>query len=461
MSTQDRRRYPERLLVANRGEIARRVLATARRLDVETIAVYHPIDRDLPHVAEADQAIALQAENPVEGYLDGAQIIRIALETRATAVHPGYGFLSENAQFAADVVTANLTWVGPPAPVIRTMGDKVEARKVVAAAGVPIGGGAAIALESVGEALEEAVRIGFPVMVKAAEGGGGIGMAVAHDESELDRAFAGTQSMARRSFGSDRVFVEKFVSAARHVEVQVLGQADGSVIVLGDRDCSAQRRHQKLVEESPAPNLFEATRQRMHDSAVKAAERVGYLNAGTVEFLLDDATGDFAFLEMNTRIQVEHPVTELTHRVDLVEQQLSIARTGAATGDSGGARGHAIEVRVCAEDPVRFLPCPGDIENWVEPSGPGIRVDTGYRAGNTVTPHFDSLLAKVCAFGETREVARDRAAKALDAFVITGVRTNLPFLRDLLRTDEFVTGRYDTDVVGTAQAERSTASERN
>lgn len=461
MTTQDRRDYPERLLVANRGEIARRVLVTARRLGVESVGVYHPIDHELPHVAEADRAVALEAENPVEGYLDGAQIIRIARETGATAIHPGYGFLAENAQFAADVVAANLTWVGPPASVIRTMGDKLEARKVVADAGVPVGGGAGVALGSVEEAIEEAVRIGFPVMVKAAEGGGGIGMAVAHDEAELDRTFGGTQSMAKRSFGSDRVFVEKFVSAARHVEVQVLGQADGSVIVLGERDCSAQRRHQKLLEESPAPHLAEVTRQRMHDSAVKAAEQAGYLNAGTVEFLLDVVTGDFVFLEMNTRIQVEHPVTELTHGVDLVEQQLNVAQTGAATGDFGAARGHAIEVRVCAEDPARFFPCPGDIDGWVEPTGPGIRVDAGYGAGNTVTPHFDSLLAKVCAFGETREVARERAAQALDAFVITGVRTNLPFLRDLLRSEEFVTGRYDTNVVGTVKAAQSAVSERS
>ncbi|MGH3438334.1 MAG: acetyl/propionyl-CoA carboxylase subunit alpha, partial [Sciscionella sp.] len=278
---------------------------------------------------------------------------------------------------------------------------------------------------------------------------------------DLNRAFEGTQSMAKRSFGSDRVFIEKFVSAARHVEVQVLGQADGSVIVLGERDCSAQRRHQKLVEESPAPHLAEATRQRMHDSAVKAAKRVGYLNAGTVEFLLDAMTGDFVFLEMNTRIQVEHPVTELTHGVDLVEQQLAVAQTGAATGDFGAARGHAIEIRVCAEDPKRFFPCPGTIDEWVEPTGPGIRVDAGYGAGNTVTPYFDSLLAKVCAFGETREVARQRAVRALETFVVTGVRTNLPFLRHLLGSEEFVSGRYDTNVIDAVKAAKSDASKRS
>ena len=445
--------FPERLLVANRGEIARRVIATARRLGIESVAVHHPIDAGLPFVVEADLAVPLEGDVPVRAYLDGAQIIRIAREVGATAIHPGYGFLAENAQFASDVVAAGLTWVGPSPETIAVMGDKVEARRVVAEAGVPVSGGADDALGSVEEALFEASRIGYPVMVKAAGGGGGIGMAVAHDADALRTAFDGTRSMAERSFGSGRVFVEKFVSTARHVEVQILGLANGTVIALGERDCSAQRRHQKLVEESPAPVLDTRVRGRMLLSAVQAAEVVGYRNAGTVEFLLDTISNEFVFLEMNTRIQVEHPVTELTYGIDLVEQQLSIAHTGTTTADfAPSLRGHAIEVRVCAEDPKRFYPRPGMIDEWVEPRGPGIRVDSGYAAGLEVTPHFDSLVAKVCAYGDTREQALARIVAALDEFVVTGLVTNLPFLRELVRSDEFASGRYDTNVVANVKA---------
>ncbi|GLW99398.1 biotin carboxylase N-terminal domain-containing protein [Microtetraspora sp. NBRC 16547] len=447
--------FPQRVLVANRGEIARRVIATTRRLGIESVAVYHPIDAALPFVSEADRAVPLEGEAPVKAYLDGPQIIRLALSVGATAVHPGYGFLAENAQFAQDVADAGLVWIGPPADAIRTMGDKVQARRAVSAVGVPVSGGAADALASVDDAVAEAGRIGYPVMVKASEGGGGIGMAVAHDEAALRKAFAGTQSMAERSFGSSRVFVERFVSTARHVEVQILGLADGSVIVLGERDCSVQRRHQKLVEESPAPALDASTRERMLRCAVKAAEVVNYVNAGTVEFLLDTATGQFVFLEMNTRIQVEHPVTELALGVDLVEQQLSIAQTGTtAPGFEPVLRGHAIEVRVCAEDPRRFFPSPGVIDTWKEPEGAGIRVDAGYAAGLEVTPFFDPLLAKVCAFGDSRDEALARVRRALDDFEITGVVTNLPFLRDLLRSEAFTTGHYDTSIVANMKSKQ-------
>lgn len=440
--------FPKRVLVANRGEIARRVIATARRLGVETVAVHHPIDADLPFVAEADRAVAIEAEVPVRAYLDRDRIVDVALETGATAIHPGYGFLSENAGFARQVEESGLTWIGPQPEVIALMGDKIAARAAVAAAGVPVGVGGEEALGSAEEAAAEAERIGYPVMVKAAEGGGGIGMTVVDNAGELSKALDSTRSMAMRSFGSGRVFLERFVSSARHVEVQVLGLADGTVLALGERDCSVQRRHQKLLEESPAPHLDPAIRNGLREAAIRAAESVGYRNAGTVEFLVDTRTGEYVFLEMNTRIQVEHPVTEMTYGIDLVEQQFSIAATGSTSANfAPRLSGHAVELRVCAEDPKRFLPTPGHIMTWVEPQGPGIRVDSGYRSGDDVTMHFDSLVAKLCVFGDTRDQALARAREAAKAFEVTGLITNLPFLQKLLDLPEFVSGRYDTNVV--------------
>ncbi|MFE7417600.1 acetyl/propionyl/methylcrotonyl-CoA carboxylase subunit alpha [Rhodococcus sp. NPDC057529] len=454
--------YPDCLLVANRGEIARRIISTANTLGVRTVAVYHKVDADLPYIGEADHAVQLEGDTPVQAYLDGAQIVRIAQQAGATAVHPGYGFLAENADFARLVAQSGLTWVGPSAEVIEVMGDKVESRRVVAAAGVPISGDVGAALETGDEAVAEAGRLGYPVMVKASAGGGGIGMAVAHDEEGLRKAFENTKSMAARSFGSDRVFVERYVSSARHVEIQILGLEDGSIVALGERDCSTQRRHQKLIEESPAPHLDPVLRNRLVESSIAAARAVGYRNAGTVEFLLDAVTGDFVFLEMNTRIQVEHPITELTHGVDLVEQQLSIAETGTTTpGFAPVSRGHAIELRICAEDPKRFFPRPGPIDVWQEPTGPGIRVDSGYTAGTEVTPHFDSLLAKVCAFGATREEARARALAACREFVIEGLVTNKPFLEHVLGSEEFTSGRYDTGVVEKIQRRQKNLAGRS
>ncbi|MEV0057119.1 biotin carboxylase N-terminal domain-containing protein [Saccharopolyspora shandongensis] len=442
--------FPKRLLVANRGEIARRILLTARKAGIETVVVHHPVDQDLPFVSEADVAVALEAEAPVKAYLDQNQIVQIGLWTGAEAVHPGYGFLSENPDFARAVRAAGMCWVGPPPEAIAAMGDKVEARNRVAAAGVPVSGGVGDVLRNAEDAVAEANRIGYPVMVKASGGGGGIGMTVARDDDQLRKAFASARSMSERSFGSDRIFVERFVEAARHIEVQVLGLDDGSILTLGERDCSTQRRHQKLVEETPAPGLNPEVRARLLDAAVVAARSVDYRNAGTVEFLLDTATDEFVFLEMNTRIQVEHPVTELTHGVDIVEQQLSIAWTGATTPDfAPEPEGHAIEFRLCAEDPVRFFPSPGPIDEWVEPSGPGIRVDSGYRAGLSVTPHFDPMIAKICVSGRDRNEALERARGALDGFLVGPVRTNLPFLRRLLNSPEFIRGSYDTSIVAT------------
>ncbi|MFE1083376.1 acetyl-CoA carboxylase biotin carboxylase subunit [Brevibacterium sediminis] len=447
--------FPDCLLVANRGEIARRIIRTAKRLGVRTIAVYDPVDVKLPFVAEADVAVALSGETPVKSYLDGDAILKIAVEHGAAAVHPGYGFLAENADFARSVTEAGLKWVGPSAEAIVKMGDKVESRRAVAEAGVPISGDAGAAQNSAAEAIAEAHRIGYPVMVKASAGGGGIGMAVAHDDEELRTAFENTRSMAARSFGNDRVFVERFIAAARHVEVQILGCEDGTIVELGERDCSTQRRHQKVIEESPAPNLNPEIRDRLIESAIAAAKSVNYVNAGTVEFLVDTTTGDFVFLEMNTRIQVEHPITELTHGVDIVEQQLAIAQTGTTAKDfSSQQNGHAIELRICAEDPKRFYPRPGPILSYTEPTGEGIRVDSGFIAGTEVSQHFDSLVAKVCAFGPDRLTALARACQALADLEIEGLTTNAPFIEILLETEEFVSGHYDTGLVEATQAEQ-------
>ncbi|PRA11503.1 biotin carboxylase [Arthrobacter sp. MYb211] len=444
--------FPESLLIANRGEIARRIIRTANQLGVRTIAVYHKVDAFLPYVAEASEAVELTGEIPVQAYLDAEQIVKIAQATGAASVHPGYGFLAENAGFARAVAEAGLTWVGPSAEIIEVMGDKVESRRAVDKAGVPISGDAGAALETGDEAVAEAERVGYPVMVKASAGGGGIGMAVAHTSEELRAAFENTKSMAGRSFGSDRVFVERFVASARHVEIQVLGLDDGTIIAFGERDCSTQRRHQKLIEESPAPHLNPAVREQLREAAIAAAGSVGYRNAGTVEFLLDTVSGDFVFLEMNTRIQVEHPITEMTHGVDLIEQQLSIAATGRTTsGFAPQQQGHAFELRICAEDPKKFFPRPGPIDGWNEPTGPGIRVDSGYQADTEVTQHFDSLLAKVCAWGENREEALERVRQALDDFSIQGLVTNQPFLKSILDTEEFIAGNYDTGLVETIQ----------
>ncbi|SDT16778.1 acetyl-CoA carboxylase, biotin carboxylase subunit [Brevibacterium siliguriense] len=447
--------FPDCLLVANRGEIARRIIRTAKRLGVHTIAIYDPVDVKLPFVAEADEAVALSGETPVKSYLDGDAILKIAVEHGASAVHPGYGFLAESADFARSVTEAGLKWVGPSAEAIVKMGDKVESRRAVAEAGVPISGDAGAAQNCAAEAVAEAHRIGYPVMVKASAGGGGIGMAVAHDDEELRTAFENTRSMAARSFGNDRVFVECFIAAARHVEVQILGCEDGTIVELGERDCSTQRRHQKVIEESPAPNLNPETRDRLIESAIAAAKSVNYVNAGTVEFLVDTTTGDFVFLEMNTRIQVEHPITELTHGVDIVEQQLAIAQTGTTTKDfSYQQNGHAIELRICAEDPKRFYPRPGPILSYTEPTGEGIRVDSGFTAGTEVSQHFDSLVAKVCAFGPDRPTALARARQALADLEIEGLTTNAPFIEILLETEEFVSGHYDTGLVEATQAEQ-------
>ena len=446
------------VLVANRGEIARRVLRTARQMGIRAVAVYSDADADLPYVREADEAVHIgsgpNSSQPARSYLDAAAILQAARKTGAAAVHPGYGFLAENADFARQVLAAGLTWVGPDPAAIEQMGDKIQARNLMERAGVPVSPGSREPLTGLTAASAEADRIGYPVMVKAAAGGGGIGMGVAASPDDLRAAFETARTRAERFFSSPEILIERCVEHARHVEVQILGLADGRVLALGERDCSVQRRHQKVAEETPSPGVSAGLREQMLAAAVRAGQAVGYRGAGTVECLVDADVGAFVFLEMNTRLQVEHPVTELVTGIDLVEQQFLIAAGEPPSFDPapfelGTVRpaGHALELRVYAEDPVRFLPGPGTITEWTEPAGDGVRVDAGYQAGNTVTPFYDPLLAKLCVYGADREQALDRARAAVADFAIAGPKTNLAFHAELLASPQFVSGDYDTSLV--------------
>jgi acetyl-CoA carboxylase biotin carboxylase subunit len=444
----------ESVLVANRGEIARRIIRTTQRMGLTAIAVYSEADADLPFVHEADEAIAIGPAAPARSYRDPVVLLEAARQSGAEAIHPGYGFLSENPSFAEAVGAAGLVWVGPAAEAIDAMGDKIRARNLVAAAGVPVSRGTTSPVADAAAAVVAARDIGYPLMVKASAGGGGMGMGVAADEESLPAEYERVRGFAERMFGDPAVLLERFYPEVRHVEVQVLGLADGRIVAVGERDCSVQRRNQKLVEETPSPAVDDALRRALCTAAVRAAETVGYRGAGTVEFLLDTASGEFVFLEMNTRLQVEHPITEMVTDLDLVEAQLLIAG-GEPVGfdpDEVPLVGHAIEMRVNAEDPKRFLPGPGVIKVWEEPTGEGVRVDAGYRLGNVVTPHYDSLLAKLVVHGADREEALSRARAALGGFRVEGPKCNLAFFVELLDTAEFRSGGYDTGIVGRMRA---------
>jgi acetyl-CoA carboxylase, biotin carboxylase subunit len=440
----------ETVLVANRGEIARRIVRTVQRMGLRAVAVHSDVDADLPFVREADEAVEIGPAQPAQSYRDADVILEAARQTGAQAVHPGYGFLAENAAFARRVREAGLVWVGPSPEAIEAMGDKIRARNLVAAAGVPVSRGTTEPVPDAESAVLAARDIGYPVMVKASAGGGGMGMAVAVDEGALRTELDRVLGFAQRMFGDPAVLVERFFPRVRHVEVQVLGLADGRVVALGERDCSVQRRNQKLAEEAPSPAVGPDLRERLFTAAVRAAETVGYRNAGTVECLLDVESGEVVFLEMNTRLQVEHPVTEMVTGIDLVEQQLLVAAGLPVTFDPDAVRpaGHAIELRVNAEDPVRFFPGPGTVTAWEEPTGPGVRVDSGYAVGTTVTAHYDSLMAKLVVHGVDRAEALERARSAVAAFRVEGPKCNLPFFSELLVHPEFVSGGYDTGIVG-------------
>ncbi len=439
----------KKLLVANRGEIAIRVMRSARQMGIKTVAIYSEADRGSAHADFADEAYLVGPAPSAQSYLNADAILAVCKASGADAVHPGYGFLSENARFAEQVESAGIAWIGPPPMAIRVMGDKLSAKAAAAEFGVPLVMGSDGASPTAAEAQAVADQIGYPVMLKASAGGGGKGMRVVHSSSEVQEAFENAASEALKSFGNGEVFVEKFVTSPRHIEIQVLSDQFGNHLHLFERECSVQRRHQKVVEEAPSAVLTPQLRAEMGEAAVKAAKSCGYVGAGTVEFIFD-ASGAFYFLEMNTRLQVEHPVTEEVTGLDLVEEQIRIARGEALRYRQEDLKlnGHAIELRVYAEDVTNnFVPDTGTLEVYRRPYGEGIRVDDGVREGQEVSVYYDPMLAKLIAWGPDRETARLRLIKAINSYAVVGVKTTLRFGRFVLEHPDFISGRFDTGFV--------------
>jgi acetyl-CoA carboxylase biotin carboxylase subunit len=434
-----------KILIANRGEIALRVLAACKELGVPTVAVYSEADRHALHVRFADEAICIGPPRSSESYLNIPQVISAAEIANVDAIHPGYGFLSENANFAEVCEASHITFIGPSPAMIRMMGEKDRARAEMAAAGLPVIPGSDGVVEDEAAAKAVAAEIGLPLMIKAAEGGGGRGMRMVRTKRELLPAFHTARAEAEQAFGSPNVYMERLIERPRHIEFQVLGDKHGNMVHLGERECSLQRRHQKVLEESPSPAVDAATRERIGKQVVEALRKVGYSNAGTVEFLRD-ASGNLYFIEMNARIQVEHPVTEMVMMVDLVKAQIRIA-AGERLEDAIGPfqpRGHAIECRINAEDPETFVPSPGRITAFRVPGGPGIRVDTAAHADAVVPPYYDSLVAKLVAHGRDRAEAIARMHGALDGFVVEGIKTTIPLHKRILAEPDFIAGKFDT-----------------
>ncbi|MGE7942486.1 acetyl-CoA carboxylase biotin carboxylase subunit [Lysinibacillus xylanilyticus] len=438
----------KKVLIANRGEIARRIIRTCKRLNVQTVAVYSEADAASLHVKDADEAFCIGKPPVAQSYLNIDRILEVAKESGADAVHPGYGLLSENAEFAKRCTEAGLVFIGPSAAVIASMGSKLEARKTMKAAGVPIVEGVEAPVKDVTEAIEIASRLGYPIMLKASAGGGGIGMQLVENAEELAKAFEGNQKRAQSFFGDGTMYMERFIANPHHVEVQIIADHDGNVVPLFERECSIQRRNQKVVEEAPSPFISEETRSRMLDASVKAVQHIGYVNAGTIEYLVDEHQ-NFYFLEMNTRLQVEHPVTEEITKLDLVEEQLKIAAKQllAFTRDSIQKDGHAIEVRIYAENPSTFFPSPGTITTLGLPTGDGIRHECGVEAGSTVTPFYDPMISKLVVWGETRAIACERLIEALKAYKVEGIQTNIPMLLKTVTHEQFLKGYTTTKFV--------------
>jgi propionyl-CoA carboxylase alpha chain len=445
----DARRPFKKILIANRGEIACRVIRTCKRLGIATVAVHSDADADALHVREADEAVRIGPAPSAESYLRIDAIVEACRRTGAEAVHPGYGFLSENAAFAKALEVANIVFIGPTMSAVAAMGDKIESKKLAQRAGVTMVPGHLAAIADADEAVSIARRVGYPVMIKASAGGGGKGMRIAHNDAEAREGFVSATSEAKSSFGDDRVFIEKFIEEPRHIEIQVIGDAHGNIVHLGERECSIQRRHQKVIEESPSPFLDAKTRAAMGAQAVALAKAVDYRSAGTVEFIVDRKR-NFYFLEMNTRLQVEHPVTEAVTGLDLVELMIRVAAGEKLPFKQSDIelRGWAIEARVYAEDPFRgFLPSIGRLTRYLPPAGEGVRVDAGVYEGGEISMYYDPMIAKLVASGATREQAGDRLAAALDAYVVRGVNHNVPFLQALIRHQRFREGRLSTGFI--------------
>jgi acetyl-CoA carboxylase biotin carboxylase subunit len=440
----------KKILIANRGEIACRVIRACREMDISTVAVYSDADKDALHVRMADEAFHIGPAPSSDSYLRGDKIIEVAKQAGAEAIHPGYGFLSENAQFVRDVTAAGITFIGPPPEAMESMGGKISARKIAIEAGVPVVPGTTEPLASFADAKTVAGEMGYPVMLKASAGGGGKGMRLVADESELKSALETAQSEAKASFGDDAVYIEKAVVRPRHIEIQVFSDAHGNHMHLGERECSIQRRHQKVIEEAPSPINSAELRQAMGDCAVKVARAVNYVGAGTVEFLVSDVDRSFYFLEMNTRLQVEHPVTELVTGIDLVREQINVAagKPLSFTQEDVRLSGHAIECRIYAEDPdANFMPSPGRIVRLRIPQGPGVRDDGGVYEGSEVSIYYDPMISKFAVYGRDREQAIERMKRALREYKIAGLKTTIPFFRAVMEDDEFVAGKLDTGFI--------------
>jgi len=433
-----------KILIANRGEIALRVICACKELGIRTVAVYSEADRYSLHVRFADEAVCIGPARSSESYLNVAAIISAAEITGAEAIHPGYGFLAENPKFAEVCETCKLAFIGPRPEVIRLMGDKNMARKRMAELGLPVLPGTEV-LAGEEEALEAAGKIGYPVMVKASSGGGGKGMRIVNSADEMPMLLQMAQNEAEAAFGLSDVYLEKYISAPRHIEFQIMADGQGKVIHLGERECTIQRRHQKLLEESPSTQIDADTRREVGSKVIQALREVGYTNAGTVEFLMDESRNLY-FLEMNARIQVEHPVTEMVTGLDLVKMQIQVAagQPLPIEGDTVGLRGHAMECRICAEDPVTFAPSAGKITGFHVPGGTGVRVDTAAYAESIIPPYYDSLIAKVIVHGKDREEAVQRMARALEMFIIEGISTSIPLQEKILADADFRAGKFDT-----------------
>jgi len=439
----------KKILVANRGEIALRIIRTCREMGIQTVAVYSDTDYLSPHVRAADQAVRLETTETELSYLNQEAIINAALQTGTDAIHPGYGFLAENATFVRDCTETGVTFIGPSAETIKSLGNKTAARKIMEDAGIPVIPGMLSGSLQLADIASHAAKMGFPVLIKAVAGGGGRGMRLAADESQIEEMCTSAISEAHKAFGDGTIYLEKLIDQPRHVEFQLLADHHGHIIHLGERECSIQRRYQKIIEETPSTALDPSLRQRMGEAAVAAARAAGYVNAGTVEFLLDQ-DGKFYFLEINTRLQVEHPITEMTTGIDLVRQQIMIAdgQQLALRQEDIIPRGHAIECRIYAEDPSHdFLPCPGPLVVHREPVGPGVRNDCGVYQGGTVSLEYDPLISKLVTWGENRDAARKRMLRALREYAVLGVKTTIPFLLDVLNHPAFIAGKTSTDFI--------------
>ena len=437
-----------KILIANRGEIALRIIRACKELGIKTVAIYSKADESSLHVRFADERICVGPADSAHSYRNIPNILSAAEIMDAEAIHPGYGFLAENAHFAEACEAAGIVFIGPTPDNIALMGDKAKAKETMLKCNMPVMPGSKGVVSSEKEALEVAKEVGFPIIIKACAGGGGRGMRIVHKEQELVNTFLMAQAEAKASFGSDEVYIEKFFNNPRHVEVQILADKSGNIVYLGERDCSVQRRHQKLIEETPSPIVDDKMRKRMGDLAVKAARFVGYVSAGTIEFLVDEGN-NFYFMEMNTRIQVEHPVTEMVTGIDILKEQIRIAcgESLRVTQKEIGITGHSIECRINAEDSEKFTPSPGRITAYSAPGGPGVRVDSAAYAGYNVPPYYDSVIAKLIVHGANRDEAIAKMNMALDEYIIEGIKTTIPFHKKVLRSPEFLSGKYSTNLV--------------